>query len=327
MFVLGAGFSYAAGFPLAVHLLPRVFDLLRPEDQDQLLTAIRYHYPFPPTAGRDAILSAVGVEDFMSLLDMSEVMNERLPTTFLKPSLIRELRRKLLTAMADLMIISQEKAEDERKVGYVDAFVRRLGVRDTIVTFNWDLLVERRLRYANIQYAYQAPEGSRPLLTLLKLHGSIDWFHGGELNRLDEARQVHRQLFQLPYFRLKDRHAEWRQSAAPFIVPPTFFKTVKGTEDLERVWALAFERLEDADEIHMCGYRLPREDMYARVVLRRAIRANTMRRSREKAPPLIVTVVNPSPDVAEEMKSILHHELIPEHDKFQESRWVMDPSL
>jgi hypothetical protein len=322
VFVLGAGFSYAAGFPLANALLPETHDLLPSADQALLLKAIRYVYPQPKTAAPSKILGSVGVEEFMSLLDMSERFNERLPNTSLRRPQIRELRAKLIRAIADLMLRRQDAAETNDLVGYVDAFIRKLDSSDTVITFNWDVLLERRLNYVRRSYTHHSLEGARPRLTVLKLHGSIDWFHGEQLERLNEAYVVHRQLFRLPYFRLIDPSAAWRQNAVPFVVPPTFFKNVQGTTDLEDMWAVAFQRLQEATEIHFCGYRLPREDMYARAVLRRAIRSNALRCEATGQPVPRITVVNPQRQVTADFKLMLYDRITGQYQKFQDSRWA-----
>jgi len=321
-FILGAGFSYGAEFPLAWQLLPETFARLESGDQELLVRAIQYLYPVRKGTRTDQLLKKTEIEEFMSLLDMSERFNERMPTTFLKPPKIRELRRKLLTATADLMVARQKMAERKALLGYVDAFVRKLRPTDTVITFNWDILLERRLRHTRVPFAYSAEEGARPRLLVLKLHGSIDWFHAEELDTTVDAEAVQRQIYRLNYYRLVDPIADWRGTATPFIVPPTFFKDVQGTTDLETIWALAFEALQAADEIHICGYRLPKEDMYARAVLRRAIRHNALIRRRNGADGPLISVVNPDRTVVKAMRETLHSQLRARYQGFQDSPWA-----
>lgn len=322
MFVLGAGFSYAAGFPLAWQLLPETFARLDNDAQEFLLRAIRYLYPVRKSTTTEQLLRQIGIEEFMSLVGMCERFNERMPTTFLKRPRIRELRRKLLTATTDLMIARQKQAERKGVLGYVDAFIKKLQPTDTIVTFNWDVLLERRLRHTPVTFAYSAAAGARQRLLVLKLHGSIDWFHGEELARTDEAEGVERQLYRLHYYKLIDPSADWRGTATPFIVPPTFFKEVQGTTDLETIWARAFEALQIADEIHIFGYRLPREDMYARAVLRRAIHQNVLFRRRAGVDGPLVSVINPRREDTKEMRKTLHGQLRARYEGFQDSSWA-----
>ncbi len=326
MFVLGAGVSYHARFPLAWELLTQVYERLSAEERKQLVEAIRYFYPYEASARKpDALVKQVKVEEFMSLLDMSNWFNERLPSTFFRPPAIQALQVRLLQEISALMLQRQRAAEEENRVGYMDAFVAKLRRTDTVVTFNWDVLLDRCLRHANWRPAFHPGQGSGPRdILVLKLHGSIDWYHGQDLEMTShpDVSRVQSQLYQVSYAALLDGTAPVRAGAAPFVVPPTFFKDVRGTNDLEDIWKTAFERLQQADEIHFCGYRLPPEDMYARFVLRRAIRHNGLLRRRRGHPELKITVVNPDPAVKKFLKANVYPKVSGSNDKFQESRWA-----
>jgi hypothetical protein len=324
VFILGAGFSYNAGFPLAYHLLRQVYERLDRETQSELYRTLQFLYPEVNAAKTISEgLTQVGVEDFMSLLDVSEQFNARLPTTWLRSTRIRSLRARMLTAIADLMIDCQVAAENQGRCDYVDRFVRRLWPTDTVITFNWDVLLERRLVRNDVRYAYKSRERGKALL-LLKLHGSIDWRHGETLDSIHHLTSVHRQLFQLPWDRLMElRDAGHHNDAPPYVVPPTFFKDLQGSTDLEELWVTAFRQVVLADEIHFCGYRLPPEDMYARSVLRRAIRQNARERKKKEKPAAKITLVNPDSnnEVIGLMRKFLDRSVKPEKDKFEESRW------
>ena len=324
MFILGAGFSYSAGFPLAHHLLQQVYQRLAPDMQGELYRTLQFLYPEVSSARNVAEgLTRVGVEDFMSLLDVSEQFNARLPTTWLRSTRIRALRSQMLTAVADLMIDCQVAAENEGRCDYVDRFVQRLWPSDTIITFNWDVLLERRLVRKDVRHAYKPKDRANALL-LLKLHGSIDWRHGETLDSIHHLKSVHRQLFQLPWDRLMAlREAGHHNDAPPYVVPPTFFKDLQGSSDLEELWVNAFRQVVLADEIHFCGYRLPPEDMYARSVLRRAIRQNVQRRRKKEKPAVKITLVNPDEknEVIGLMRKYLDRSVKPEKDRFEQSRW------
>lgn len=256
----------------------------------------------------------------MSLLDMAEEFNEILPTTMLRADAIRSLRSKLLRTIADLLIEAQRQAEARHtKIGYVDRFISRLSVRDTVMTFNWDLLFERRLRQRGLPFDHCPNDSGSPALAFLKLHGSLDWFRGAELESRTGFDVVHRQLYRAPWPKISKRDAKFLTNALPFIVPPTFFKTFRGCADVEEIWAHAFRRLQQADEIYVCGYRFPPEDLFARFVFRRAIRSNLMRRERKNAAPLKLVVIGPNPEVARFLRRNIYGKVRHENSRFETS--------
>jgi hypothetical protein len=69
--------------------------------------------------------------------------------------------------------MNRKCADVEAKVGPYDRLVRSLGKRDAIVSFNWDVLLELAFRRNAIRYFYWHDSGAN---TLLKPHGSINWF-------------------------------------------------------------------------------------------------------------------------------------------------------
>jgi hypothetical protein len=305
-------------------LLRRVYERLSRAAQSELHRTLEFLYPEVGAAKSiDEALGKVWVEDLMSLLDVSEQFNARLPTTWLRSSRIRNLRGQLLVAIADLMVDCQVEAENRESYAYVDRFVKRLWPTDTVITFNWDVLLERRLVRNGIAFGYKSRDREQAV-QLLKLHGSIDWRHGEMLDSIRHFHQVHRQLFQLPWDRLMElRQSGHLNDAPPYVVPPTFFKDLQGSTDLEELWVTAFRKVVLADEIHFCGYRLPPEDMYARSVLRRAIRQNLKDRKKKGRPAPTITLVNPDEngEVLTLMRKFLDRSVKPETDRFELSRW------
>ncbi len=333
VFVLGAGFSYAAGFPLAWQLLSSVYDRLGPEDRERIVEALKYLYPrFKPEPSVTKEIQKVQVEDFMSLLDMTEKFNRTLPTSFLKAEDVRQLQRALLRGIAQLLMERHWEAERKKKTDYVKRFIGRLRTSDTIVTFNWDLLLDRELRISGTPTSFGKPSASKDQLAVLKLHGSIDWYDASQLTSHALLDPVYRQLYRVPPDRLTSATSPLRPNAAPAVVPPTFFKFSRdgdGRADLEELWTAAFGRLQAAGEIHLCGYRLPPEDMYARFVLRRAIRANVLRRQRKGQAAPKVVLINPDGKgtknvgvVLKSMRALLHADIVPDRSYFEQCRWA-----
>lgn len=325
VFVLGAGASYGAGFPLANDLFSRIYERLSPDAQRDLDRAVRYFYPFSkPTRSTSVSLRRVNIEELMSLLDAAEEFNEILPTTFMTPVELRKLRTHLLHSLVDLFRELQDRAEKASKyIGYVEAFVSKLRGADTIITFNWDTLVERQISQDGRFQPDYCPRGSSASgLPVLKLHGSVDWYHGAELASRAGMLPVHRQIFRTGSSRPSSRRRAQLASALPFIVPPTFYKRLRGYSDLEEVWATAFDRLRTADEIFICGYRFPPEDLLARFLVRRAIRMNLLQRDRKGKDKLRLLIVNPEQSVAKFVKENIDTSVRAEYARFEESTLV-----
>lgn len=82
-----------------------------------------------------------------------------------------------------------ERMRDKDRQGDIDEFVR-LALRpgDTIITFNWDLTIERSLenypRNPALLYTYSRKRTTHAF-SLLKPHGSIDWFTKSVVKKLD----------------------------------------------------------------------------------------------------------------------------------------------
>ncbi|GEM_PF-6925341 len=304
VFVLGAGASYAAGFPVAQDLFGQVYNDLAPEEKHDVDRMVRYLLPSARALSKRTI-SRVRIEELMTLLEAVEEFNEIWPTTFLTPAMIRRLRARLLKGVWALFVSIQRQAEQApERIEYVDRFLARLRPDDAILTFNWDVLFERRARQGRTELTLTDIDGKIPFL---KLHGSIDWFSGAELASRIGYDRIHRQLYRASWDHAsKPDHERWA-TILPFIIPPTFFKTFRGCADMEEIWAAAFRKLERADEIYLCGYRFPMEDTFARVVFCRAIRANLLHRERSSKTmrPLKLIVVNPDEAVLERVKEIV----------------------
>jgi hypothetical protein len=86
------------------------------------------------------------------------------------------------------------------------------------------------------------------------------------------------------------------QELMPIIVPPISSKEFNHRA-LRQMWNSIFRAVSQATDPHILGYSLPREDQFARFVLRRAIRQNLLNVERGKKKRLAVRVVNPDETV------------------------------
>ncbi len=201
---------------------------------------------------------------------------------------------------------------------------------DVIITFNWDLTVERASTLCgaatsyDLEYSYsgaatlERAKRQRQIF-LLKPHGSIDWFTEGQARSVPSAApndfvRVGPGLMAYNSFRLRPHHH--MSGHVPVIIPPTPFKEFR-FKALREIWRGAFRALRKAETVYVLGYSLPREDQFARFVLRRVFRL-VAKRNRDPE----VIVVNPEESVRETFTRVLGPELKVVFKKMRFERWL-----
>lgn len=169
VFFLGAGFSAGAGVPLTDELLPRAASLFRNEAPglyervNNFASDVDVDLTQKPNAEQFARLCTH--LDFMELREYGggerwsdRGSRERLALKFF-------LSKAIATATP--------KASDLPE--FYTRFAHDLSCYDIIVTFNWDVLLEKSLAHIGKEFSYTWEEGK---VLILKLHGSINWISG-----------------------------------------------------------------------------------------------------------------------------------------------------
>ncbi len=179
-----------------------------------------------------------------------------------------------------------------------DNFARVLRQGDLVITFNYDLGVERALRAAGLWdirtgYGFSIEAAEQPsLVGVLKLHGSTNWrallfggmtgYSAGGGNSLGNRPVLffRPDLEYLGYGDFVDPLCARLDSAASLpamimpALPKTFhFATTYGEEWKEfwnALWSRAEQAIENADELAVIGYSLPIADERARAMLLRS---------------------------------------------------------
>ena len=190
----------------------------------------------------------------------------------------------------------------------------------TIITFNYDLLIERALLLLGqnqhcetfvFPHSYRLPKvaatpgisglekfptraGHGKGIALLKLHGSINWqsVHTSQLPNpsalFNPKRELH--VINSPMARatlswIRRRRRVYLQ---PIIVPPISGKRGTMHAGIPVLWKLAGQALREADRVVIGGYSCPPLDLEARFLLGENLRANKAKR---------IYVVDPNPDI------------------------------
>lgn len=296
-FVVGAGVSASCGIAVANQILREA--VMRMEDTDTAKTdrihnLLRYLYP----DFEKSLRNYPNIEDFLNLLEMAKRFNseEFIASSLWSVPRLDEVKKHTLQAVTDYLWDRMVEKEKQQSIG---KFVKEnLRKGDTIITFNWDLTIERALEDypgdPGFLYTFSDKRQGKHF-TLLKPHGSIDWFEKKAVPGLVPEKKfgtLDDQLFYYPRFN-RAQHPSLMQ-VPPSIVPPVALKEFEFAF-LKRTWRFVYRAISDATELHIIGYSLPREDQFARLVFRRAIRNNILKARKRSEQPVKVIVINPDP--------------------------------
>lgn len=309
--VVGAGFSAGLGFPMTNDLLVKVWAKLEASLRDKLINIIRFHHPeFDPRR-------ATTFPELESLLSSMEANRELFHHTrnaignfTLKD--IGEATEGLLWHVAQWF----EQIHKEVRTG-PDTWVQKFaeGVtrnRSTIISFNWDLVLDElilREVKSPSQYGFDNV-GKGP--TLLKPHGSLNWFDEKQARRLKSSFKVTlataNSQATYAFTRFRSPRSKRGNRYQPLIVPAHYMKRFD-QPGFKEIWNACVSKLSAARDIVFIGYSLPPSDFHARFMLRCAFHNRTDgvivgpgRRGAPSGPPA-VTVVNPDRQSAQRIES------------------------
>lgn len=295
VFIIGAGVSASCGIAVASGILRESVLQLAGRNSakaEKIHKLLRYLYP----GFVHSLRNYPNIEDFLNLLEMAKRFNseEFIGSKLWSDNKLEEVRTLTIEAVTQYTWGFTQKKDNLR--GLVDFAGDFLQDGDVIITFNWDLTIERAL-HGIFQISYSYSGNDEDGVVLLKPHGSIDWFLK---SRTPEGKAKKRMVSLdpeacvYPYFNFAENpellHAE------PLIVPPVAMKEFESTI-FKRMWRSVYRAVSAATHLFIIGYSLPREDQFARFVLRRAIRNNILRAEQGTKRALLVEVVNPDESV------------------------------
>ena len=165
-----------------------------------------------------------------------------------------------------------------------------------IITTNYDLLTEMAFKkiglaadygfkyssYLDDEYSQVSSDDALDTgpskIPVLKLHGSVNWFHDGDW----EAIKVERRIVAVGSF--KDQHlvpfamaGNFVPKMSPVIVPPSFLKPDL-SRTLNQIWSQAAKHISESTHIVFVGYSFPASDVEMKYFLARALTENTFLR-------------------------------------------------
>jgi hypothetical protein len=306
VYFLGAGFSRALGLPNTAELLTEVHKLAQAKGlaviERELRDAYSYFYP------EEADTFVPDVVDFFSVLRAYEDVSggadggtPRFAGGFKHHRLLSNLRLVVVRLLCErLRQISIPK-------GGWPSLEQMLRPGNIVITSNWDLFVEWYAACRKIRLRLGG-WGDDRTLTLLKLHGSVDWTEQRfrKPGARNEDFSVVRELQNLSsQYRIKIREGDmlrvhavehmsrsWqfikRRTLRPHMVMMSQGKTVD-MAPIQSMWDDAYVALCAARELRIIGYSLPVDDVEIRTLLRAGV-------SRGSVQPTVI-VQNPEPSV------------------------------
>jgi SIR2-like domain len=235
------------------------------------------------------------LEDILTQLDDAIGEGRPLSREYNVPFL-RTLREDLVFAICEVLRIKLGFGE-KRGRQLMQRFMQRLGPSDSILSLNYDIIVDNALsmrsgpallvdyglsaRYAldnsHWRRAYHLAEGIQQNQTppLYKLHGSLNWLYCPSCQQLDVT--IGQKGVHYIYEEGSDVACPDCQSRYdPLIITPTLLKTYDNIL-LREVWRQAEDKVSKADEVVFIGYSLPDADVLLRCMLKRALFRNRNR--------------------------------------------------
>ncbi len=294
VFILGAGASVEAGAPVMANFLDVAQQLSKsgriPSDDADLVLRARNQLL---STHSNALIDYRNVESLFAAFEMASLLG-RLGTMGTEqvgelPSAMERLIAQTLGAT--IALSPGPGGEGLVPPGAYAAFgdllrvIRHNESTDTpsvsVLTFNYDPCVDHALYHAGLEPNYCLNECRDDGISLLKLHGSLNWtfceqcgkptwwsigkhlatlrFHKDELEDMGSGgRPLGR--FLLGTFTYTCGHTG---PCRPLIVPPTYNKGYRYHEIAE-VWQAAAGELAEAEDIYVIGFSLPDTDQFFR---------------------------------------------------------------
>lgn len=285
VYFLGAGASKASDFKL-----PCLGDFFKgdfkKEKYPNLYNFVERYFP-------NAKLENLNLEEVVTFLDLStdefgKFGNEIVPNLY-------SARNEFGKFVYDKL--NYKTISGRNWCGKHKRFLEKLNEQDSIITLNYDLILDNTLfeiqkywepkesrilrrMYDVLESTTRFWRGDRPTIYekdkslghLLKLHGSINWFY------CPKEMCVHHQAFYPDWIDEKtvfispgDLCKACGTPLVPVIIPPTISKSFLEFPKLGFLWSLAYRELNKADKIVIIGVSFAPSDYYLRWLFKSSV--------------------------------------------------------
>lgn len=329
VFFLGAGFSKAFGLPLTSELLYCLEELARTSAGKMLNTGHPTGQGF--SARLDSVMRALypdgeikgfrpSVVDFFSSLSTYIDLSRSFTDTSFPGGNPRALLHQLKRGIARILVEHTRDALIAHKISpALDKIIKPGAI---VITSNWDLLVEAAARERGVAFRRSLSTGAavrKTELTILKLHGSVDWlrpdhrkgsYPDSDYRPLPALSTDTEAPGKLPadsesIWRITwDLKNAWQRISSRSEVSHMVTMATGKMEELgplEAVWRDAYSAISMARNLYIIGYSMPFDDTEIRTLLRAGVRRGLSRPH--------VHVRNPSPDVHDRVRRFVSTEI------------------
>ena len=307
VFILGAGASYSHSnkeFPL----VNDIFKVAKELNVTSLITDINtlnQDYECVESYIRKKFNKSIfnikhklNIEDILTNLEIDIEKN--------KSNDLQIIRDRVTTIILVTFFKLTSKSDYYKKDGEYSLFFNELKDNDTIITYNWDLLLdnifdrkkltselENRNLSGDVIENTSKKQYLRMLMDLsayrdfswdrtgapyekyhskgyyLKLHGSIDWLYCpnedcGSYSKVFPVKNI----IGKEYFITEYKCHECSSRMKYLIILPILNKNYSSFPFVKKLWNIAVEEIQSADELVIWGYRLPPTDFYNRWLFR-----------------------------------------------------------
>lgn len=283
VYVTGAGFSASmANLPTTHNFVSALLEENLP-DKEIIYEVVKVCYPewdvFSTKDEVEKFREDLNIEDMFNMVetldDARRLILKSNDLSYLQKGEYRIDENYLSRLQCLVARFLWEKSNANRQNAKLIGFAKRLTKKDGIITFNWDLLVEKALDEVGIPWSYLP---LRDHLFICKLHGSVNWFHRllNPIMAVDEPlpivevggniRIVEEPVGATCWDREGYRAYMDPRMALGFVPKILAFNPRKdiSTEPFLKLWIWASECMIKSYRISILGYSLPPADLSAR---------------------------------------------------------------
>lgn len=323
-FILGAGFSKPAGMPLATELLPSLTKKIELDDTRNWLEDMHQRLAWLGESDQQSSVFKLNIEQVFHYAHFDvEVHRIRQHLTSVgrqdgpdTPWNAAESISNWLSYLAGALCDVILECDNSADLTPIIRWAKKIEIGDSVVTFNYDALVERALSEVNKSWNHGLDDVQKnDEVTVCKLHGSIDWIvaHRSErfskLNLLFEkanANRPHQNTghveddYRLWRCRTREQLNDWisgreLQSISSGASPRTVgiaglgpYKQLHQIPGLGLVWNRGMRAIYESDHVIIVGFSMSEYDAMAQMQF-----GGIARQRQDEGRPLTVTVIDP----------------------------------
>lgn len=269
IYFLGAGVSKETGAPTQKELWEEAIALWKRINDQKIKEVL--DFGLYVNFGRDIDDIKVDFGELLTLIDLALEQDATLGAY--NGNKLRQLRSNVVYTICKSLEHSIKPVKNDA----LDRFVKLLTPNDTIISLNYDTVIDNMIfdNFGKVSYGFVfssifsedwEQEGS-PGQLLLKPHGSLNWFYCKRCNNIYMAPKKYVQCSQKELLCLTDDYP-----LHEVIVSPSYHKRFL-VPQLHDVWMQCFYQIKNADVINFMGYSFPPADIHITYLIKRAILA------------------------------------------------------